>query len=105
MRQTAQKNGLSIDGLRARQFGRSDFDDFDLILAMDRQNRSDILRLAPGADAERKVMLFREWEPGQLFEPDVPDPYFGGTEGFDNVFNIVDRTVLNIIEALESRHE
>ncbi|NND71518.1 MAG: low molecular weight phosphotyrosine protein phosphatase [Rhodothermales bacterium] len=100
MRNTSLENGVSIDNLRARQFSRADFDDYDLILAMDRNNLRDILSQSSKKSARQKVMLFRNWEPGQPDSLDVPDPYFGGQQGFDEVFDIVDRTVQRLVAEL-----
>lgn len=85
----ARQHGMPIDHLRARQVQRADFDAFDLIVAMDRQNHTDLLALAgtgPHADKVRLFMAYVPDAPG----PDVPDPYFGGPDGFDAVFALVD---------------
>jgi protein-tyrosine phosphatase len=73
----------------ARQVASGDFESFDLLIAMDRQNRDDLLRLA-GSDADRqKVRLLRSYADGEL---DVPDPYYGGEDGFEEVVEIVERS-------------
>ena len=62
---------------------------FDLLIAMDRSNRDALLRLAPDGEGRDRVRLLREF--GGSAEPDVPDPYYGGEEGFADVLEIVDR--------------
>ncbi|MGZ6709270.1 MAG: arsenate reductase/protein-tyrosine-phosphatase family protein, partial [Solirubrobacteraceae bacterium] len=75
----------------ARQVHHSDFDRFDLIVAMDRQNRRDLLAIAPDQEARAKVRLLREYDPASVAagDLDVPDPYYGGPGGFDDVLDIV----------------
>ena len=90
MREAAAADGLDLDGT-ARQINLGDFERYDLILAMDRSNAHELLAMAPGAAAREKIRLFREFDP----EPDgdeVPDPYFGGAEGFSRVVEICRRT-------------
>src|SRR5947207_1061355 len=83
----ARRRGIVLEG-QARQVRVSDFDDFDLLVAMDRSNQRDLLALAPDDDAAAKVRLLREWEPGAA-DLDVPDPYYGGGEGFEDVVDMV----------------
>lgn len=78
--------GLTIEGC-ARQVAVEDFAAYDLILAMDRSNREDLLALAPDVEAGRKVRLFREFET-EADDLDVPDPYFGGDDGFLRVVDL-----------------
>ncbi len=77
----------------ARRFEADDFDDFDLIIAMDRQNLEDMRVLAPHAAAEGRLGLLREYDPLAVDAGDleVPDPYYGGGEGFEEVLDLVDR--------------
>lgn len=89
MRMTAVKNGMDISDLRARQFVESDFDEFDLIYVMDISNKRDILSLARNdADRAKVKLILDETYPGENRE--VPDPYFGGDEGFQQVFDLLD---------------
>ncbi len=91
MRSTAKRRGVNLDDLRGRQIDRDDLNSFDHVFAMDRNNLQDTLFLDPNGDHGTRVRLFREFDP----EPDdyqVPDPYYGGPDGFDHVFDIVDRT-------------
>jgi protein-tyrosine phosphatase len=84
---TARARGVELPG-RARQFRREDFERFDHVLAMDRENYRELLRLAPDEAARAKVALLRSFDPEAPAEADVPDPYYGGTDGFDLVFEI-----------------
>ena len=86
---TATARGVHLPSI-ARQFTREDFARFDYVLAMDAQNKRDLVALAR-SDAERsKVHLLRNFCPKSVAcsELDVPDPYFGGAEGFEDVFDI-----------------
>jgi protein-tyrosine phosphatase len=85
--EAARRRGVVLEGA-ARQVRMSDFDDFDLLIAMDRSNRHDLLALAPDAEAAAKVRLLREWEPGAA-DLDVPDPYYGDGRGFEDVLDMV----------------
>jgi protein-tyrosine phosphatase len=100
MRQVAARRGFKYDG-RARQFAQSDFGRFDLIIAMDTQNRANLRRLARGADDEAKIRLMREFDPQGRANDSVPDPYYGGIDGFENVYDIVERSCQGLLEALE----
>jgi protein-tyrosine phosphatase len=97
MRRTAERHGVSLEGIQARKFKRSDFDEYDLILAMDRSVYRDILSMA-GDSQHEKVKLFRSFD--DVDGSDVPDPYYGGSDGFEQVFEIVDRTSRNILESI-----
>ena len=100
MQRTAESHGVS-DGGTARQVQDSDFDEFDWIVAMDRQNRRDLLQIAGTPEKQAKIRLMREFDPEQD-DPDVPDPYYGGPDGFENTYQIVERSVHGLLEALEA---
>lgn len=96
MRATAKSHGLSIDDLRARQFVVSDFDQFDLIYAMDASNYNNILNLARTEEDRNKVfMILNELTPGM--NTAVPDPYYGGDQGFEDVYKMLDEATDIII--------
>jgi protein-tyrosine phosphatase len=97
--EAARRRGIELDGA-ARQFDPGDFDRFDLILAMDEQNRREILALATDAAARSKVRLFREFDPASNGAPDldVPDPYFGGEQGFEHVLDLVDAAARGLLD-------
>lgn len=85
----ARKNRIDISRQRCRKFEVADFEDFDLIYAMDQSNLADILHLAPNEAARKKVSLLLDLLPGS--ENEVPDPYYGGVDGFDHVFDLINR--------------
>lgn len=89
MRKTALEYGVNIDDLRARQFIQEDFDRFDIIFAMDKNNLRDILKLARNKTDEQKVKLLLN-EPFPNEDREVPDPYYGGQEGFNQVVQLLD---------------
>ena len=88
-----------MDG-RARQFRSADFARFDLVLAMDEENRAHLRRIAPDAAAAAKVRLLREFDPRAAGDDlSVPDPY-GGPDGFSTVFELVDAACRGLIDHL-----
>ena len=85
---TAKNKGLDITHQRARQFKISDFDTFDYIYVMDNSNYKDVVALAPNEKSKSKVkLILNEIFPGE--NVDLPDPYYGGQDGFENVFNML----------------
>ena len=99
---SARRNGVPISHA-CRQLQAKDLLEFDYILAMDASNLSNILKLPNASDYAGKIMLMREFDPkGKGSE--VPDPYFGGEDGFQEVFEILDRTMVNFIEHLGRTH-
>ena len=97
MTKTAAERGVDISVLSARQFVKQDFIDFDLIFAMDASNYNNILSLASSPEDEAKVkMILNETFPNENLA--VPDPYYGGDEGFVEVYNLLDEATDKIIE-------
>ena len=92
----AAARGVELTG-EARQVARGDFEDFDLLIAMDRQNEHDLQRLARTGEDREKVRLLRSYADGEL---DVPDPYYGGEDGFDEVVGIVERSCRALLEEI-----
>ncbi len=87
--EVAQKHGIDITKQRARKFVVKDFDEFDIIFAMDDSNYQNILSLARDNTDEQKVrMILNETHPTKNLS--VPDPYYGGNEGFENVYKMLD---------------
>jgi protein-tyrosine phosphatase len=99
MRQIAASHGFEYDG-RARQFRREDFDEFDLIIAMDLENYNDLMRLAESDENKNKIRLLREFDPSGSINAGVPDPYYGGIQGFEETYQIVERSVSGLLDAL-----
>lgn len=87
---TAHKNGVKMSHC-VRQFTTEDLDDFDYILAMDRSNHQNILRLSKQGRHAAKVFLMREFD-SQGNGEEVPDPYFGNERNFQEVFEILDKS-------------
>jgi protein-tyrosine phosphatase len=83
----AARRGIKLKG-QARQFQKSDFEDFDLILAMDRENYRDILSLDPQEKYRDKVRLMCDFA-SHHSDREVPDPYYGGSEGFNKVIDLL----------------
>ena len=96
----AAGRGIELSG-QARQVAPADFEAFDLILAMDRSNHDDLLALAPDEDARERVRLLREYDPEAVAadELEMPDPYYGGTDGFEDVLDLVTRACEGLLEA------
>ncbi len=84
----AKNNGINITNQTARKFEVSDFDAFDCIYAMDESNCQHILRLARSDEDKSKVyLILNELHPNK--NQSVPDPYYGGVQGFENVYNML----------------
>ena len=96
------KNNIDITNQRARQFTSNDFDDFDKIYAMDNDNYSKIISLATNQDQIDKVdLILNEVYPNQF--KSVPDPYYGGEKGFENIYNLLDKACEQIALKNEAR--
>ena len=103
MRATAKSNGLSIDELRGRQFVQEDYDLFDRIYVMDQSNYENVIKLARSDEDITKVDLFLNLShPGEDME--VPDPYFGGEEGFQHVYDLIDDATDRLINEFKSNN-
>jgi protein-tyrosine phosphatase len=100
MQQKANEHGLDISHQRGRQFSVEDFDEFDFIFAMDESNKENILRLSNSQEHNNKVQLFLE-----NHHPDtnlnVPDPYYGGPQGFEDVYQMLDIACDNFLNNIE----
>jgi protein-tyrosine phosphatase len=90
----ALRRGIALAG-RARQATLADFEQFDLLVAMDRANYSDLIELAPSPAARAKVRLL-------LDDADVPDPYYGGDSGFDEVLDLVQAGCERLLDEVTS---
>lgn len=102
MQATAKSHGVDISDLRARQFTISDFDSFDRIYVMDTENRANVLRLARNHQDRKKVkLMLEELYPGE--EMSVPDPYYGGQQGFEDVFNMLMRSAERVLTEIATK--
>ncbi|HBU77345.1 MAG TPA: protein-tyrosine-phosphatase, partial [Muricauda sp.] len=94
----AKKHGLNINHQKCRKFSKADFSEFDHIYVMDRSNYSDVASLAANQEQASKVkLLLSEVELGIK---EVPDPYYGGDNGFENVYQMIDRACEEIAKKL-----
>ncbi len=101
MQRVAQGHGVQMEH-RARQFTRRDFDLYDLIVALDPNNRQDLLRLAQTDIQREKIRMLREFDPEGGPRAGVPDPYYGGLDGFEEVYQIVNRACQGLLDHLEA---
>ena len=99
----AKKNGVIITHL-GRQLCDRDLEQYDYVLAMDNSNHQNILRLTNAIQFSGKVELMRNYDPKEK-GGEVPDPYYGGEGHFQEVFDILDRTMENFIQHLEQKYE
>ena len=99
--EVAMRHGIALRG-RARRVSVEDFQEFDYIFAMDRTNLRDLRHLESQGEGGALLTLFREFDPHQDGNLDVPDPYYGGPDGFDLMFDMVDRTCAAFVEHLIS---
>ncbi len=93
----AMHHGIDITGQKARKVTLADFDDYDLILGMDRSNVDDLRRLAP-AESTGRIELFLGLATGRM--KDVPDPYYGGDDGFLDVYRMIREASEALVERL-----
>jgi protein-tyrosine phosphatase len=96
-RQVGRKHGLEVDSI-ARPVVDSDFDRFDLIIAMDRGHRRELMARA-GAGRAVSIRMMREFDAGADSQ-DVPDPYYGGEAGFEAMYAILEPACLGLLESL-----
>ena len=94
----ALERGVDISGQAARKVELEDFDDFDLVLAMDGSNIADLYDIAPHA-ARQKIRRFLDYAP-HLGVQDVPDPYYGGMSGFDHALDLIDAAARGLLAEL-----
>ncbi|HEY7740248.1 MAG TPA: low molecular weight protein-tyrosine-phosphatase [Steroidobacteraceae bacterium] len=94
----AARRGIDMSDLRARMLEAADFERFDLVLAMDQQNFRRLQRLAPAAYRNR-LRLFLDYAP-DLGRREVPDPYYGGETGFEEVLDLVEAASRGLLAAL-----
>lgn len=96
--EAAARRGYDLSGLRARKFQREDFQRFDLVLAMDRENHAILARLAQPSTGHR-LRLMMEYA-SRIEETEVPDPYYGGPDGFDRVLDMLEDAARGLLAAI-----
>lgn len=101
MRRVAASHGFVYTG-RARQFTISDFEGFDLIIAMDSNNQRKLMELAMIPEHREKIHQMRAFDPQGGHGLAVPDPYYGGIDGFEQVYQIIERSCQGLLTALEN---
>ena len=99
----AKARGIVLDGA-ARQVTAADFDAYDLLLAADEQNVAALRALAPDDEAAAKIVLLRAYDPAAVAAGDleVPDPYYGGADGFDHVIDLVETACEGLLSSLRA---
>lgn len=97
----AKRRGIDLSELRARMVAAEDFSTYDLILAMDEENLQELRRRAPAIYHER-IRLMMEFAP-QAPSRHVPDPYYGGAQGFEEVLDLLEEAAQGLIAELRSR--
>lgn len=97
-REAAMKRGIDLGGQTARRVDVSDFELFDYLLAMDRDNLVMLHEISP-PDQRHKVGLFLEYAP-HLGETEVPDPYYGGASGFERVLDMIEAASEGLLESI-----
>jgi len=102
---SARKRGIDLSSQRARKVQHNDFSSFDYILAMDADNHAELLQLANGsADGSAdNLHMFLKFS-RNFDERDVPDPYYGGDQGFEHVLNLVEDASLGLLEHIRKQH-
>ncbi len=102
-RAAGTRRGLKLNG-SARKVVARDFSHFDYVVAMDRSNEADLRRLAPDEAAEDKIELLRNFDRESPRDAEVPDPYYGGGDGFERVLDICEAGCRGLLEHIRERH-
>ena len=98
----AKDRDIDLSNIRARKVVFGDFEDFDYLLAMDAENHAIMLQACP-AEHQHKIQLFLDYAP-QLNTSEVPDPYYGGTYGFEKVLDLIEAASIGFLTHLKSTH-
>ena len=96
------RNGLDLSYQRARAVTAEDLDAFDYILAMDRDNLAILRELARSEEASNKISLFLDFA-DEMTLSEVPDPYYGGAQGFDHVYELVEAASRGLLRAINRK--
>ncbi len=99
---TALSRGIDLSDLRARKAVKEDFDNFDYVLAMDNDNYQILKALCPSNYLD-KLKLFLDFT-SDYNDSEVPDPYYGGVQGFDYVFDLVESASNGLLDDIKSRY-
>ncbi len=100
--EAAARRGIDLSGLRGRRAKAQDLEEYDYVLAMDRDNYRNLLAICPPTYEER-VRLLMEFAPGRP-EEEVPDPYFGGSGGFDRVLDMIEDAAEGLLAHIRQQH-
>ncbi len=100
-REVARRRGIRLTG-RSRPIRVEDVHRFDYVLVMDSENLRDVVRLAGSAEVRAKVRRLREFDPLANGDLDVPDPYYGGREGFERVQEMLERSCRGLLDHIRS---
>jgi len=100
---SASRRGIDIGSQRARRLSPEDCEEFDYILFMDEENRRLVEPLCDGVGSRAEVRPFMDYAPGRP-ESEVPDPYYGGPEGFEHVLDLVEEASEGLLEDICERH-
>ena len=100
-RAAGKRAGIAVGG-KARQFVVADFARFDHVIAMDPANAKDLRRIAPSAEAARKVRLMRSFDPAASADAAIPDPYYGDDEGFDEVLELCRTACQHLLQEIRA---
>jgi protein-tyrosine phosphatase len=101
---TAERRGVKLTS-RARHFGEKSFAEADYVIAMDGNNLRNLHALARNDQDRAKIHLMRDFDPDSAKGSPVPDPYAGGPEGFENVFDLVHAAASGFLEHLRRQHD
>ena len=101
---TARARGVELRS-RARAFEAADFERFDYLLAMDSDNRVNMARLAPQGPTRAYLDLLRNFDPKATADADVPDPYHGGPDGFEHVYETIEAACRGLLAHLLEAHD
>jgi protein-tyrosine phosphatase len=99
-KKAGEARGYSFDGITSRKLTEQDFENFDLLLAADKANLSDMLEMAP-SEHQHKVKLFLEFGSADLDE--VPDPYYGGARGFEIVLDLIEEASDKVLSEIQRK--
>jgi protein-tyrosine phosphatase len=100
--QTARSRGIDLSQQKARKVRHDDFEQFDYVLAMDNDNHGILASMCP-VDKDQVLSLFLNFAEGRT-ESQVPDPYYGGAQGFEHVFDLVEDASRGLLEDIRKRY-